>query len=90
MSTFMKMLGSNSGAALGGIISTSIPPSLFSAAYMMAIVSAVFMALSAGVASDFTVKNAWRVSLAVLMAALSIFVLTTFGGAITELLSIAI
>jgi hypothetical protein len=48
MSTFMKMLGSNSGAALGGIISSSIPPSLFSAAYMMAIVSAVFMALSGG------------------------------------------
>jgi hypothetical protein len=46
---------------------------------MMAIVSAVFMALSAGVASDFTVKNAWRVCLAVLMAALVIFVLTTFG-----------
>ena len=87
MSTFMKMLGSGSGgAALGGIISTSIPPSLFSAAYMMAIVSAVFMSLSAGVASDFTVKNAWRVSLAVLMAALTIFVLTTFGGAITGLM----
>ena len=48
MSTFMKMLGSNSGATLGGIISSSIPPSLFSAAYMMAIVSAVFMALSGG------------------------------------------
>ncbi|MCL4340146.1 MAG: hypothetical protein M1388_03325 [Thaumarchaeota archaeon] len=89
MSTFMKMLGSG-GAALGGIISTSIPPSLFSAAYMMAIVSAVFMALSAGVASDFTVKNAWRVSLAVLMAALTIFVLTTFGGAIINLLPTSI
>ncbi|MDG7047199.1 MAG: hypothetical protein JRN53_06410, partial [Nitrososphaerota archaeon] len=72
------------------IISTSIPPSLFSAAYMMAIVSAVFMSLSAGVASDFTVKNAWRVSLAVLMAALTIFVLTTFGGAITGLLPASI
>ncbi len=85
MSTFMKMLGSG-GAALGGIISTSIPPSLFSAAYMMAIVSAVFMSLSAGVASDFTVKNAWRVSLAVLMASLVIFVLTTFGRSIIGLL----
>ena len=43
------MLGSGSGcAALGGIISTSIPPSLFSAAYMMTIVSAVFMVLSGG------------------------------------------
>ncbi len=89
MSTFMKMLGSG-GAALGGIINTSIPPSLFSAAYMMAIVSAVFMALSAGVASDFTVKNAWRVSLAVLMAALTIFVLTTLGGAITGLIPVSI
>jgi hypothetical protein len=87
MSTFMKMLGSNSGAALGGIISTSIPSSLFSAAYMMAIVSAVFMALSAGVASDFTVKNAWRVSLAVLMAALTIFILTTLGSTITNLIT---
>ena len=81
------MLGSGSGgAALGGIISTAIPPSLFSAAYMMTIVSAVFMPFSAGVASDFTVKNAWRVSLAVLMAALTIFVLTTFWGTITSLL----
>ena len=44
------------------------------------------LSLSAGVASDFTVKNMWRVSLAVLMAALAIFALTTFGGAITGLL----
>jgi energy-converting hydrogenase Eha subunit H len=86
----MKMLGSNSGAALGGIISTSIPPSLFSAAYMMAIVSAVFMSLSAGVASDFTVKNAWQVSLAVLMAALATFALAAFGGAITGLIPASI
>ena len=90
MSIFMKMLGSNSGAALGGIISTSIPPSLFSAAYMMAIVSAVFMSLSAGVASDFTVKNAWQVSLAVLMAALATFALAAFGGAITGLIPASI
>ena len=54
------------------------------------IISAVFMSLSAGVASDFTVKNAWRVSLAVLMAALTIFALTTFGGAITGLMPASI
>ncbi|MDG7036800.1 MAG: hypothetical protein JRN37_08305 [Nitrososphaerota archaeon] len=83
------MLGSG-GAALGGIISTSIPPSLFSAACMMAIVSAVFMSLSAGAASNFTFKNAWRVFLAVLMAALTIFALTTFEGAITGLMPTSI
>ncbi|MEM0287525.1 MAG: hypothetical protein QXG05_05050 [Nitrososphaerota archaeon] len=85
MGTFIKVLGSG-GLALGGLISTSVPPSLISASYVMVIVSAVFMALSAGVASDFTVKNMWRVALSVLLASVVIFALTTFGGAITSLL----
>ncbi|MEM3855533.1 MAG: type II secretion system F family protein, partial [Conexivisphaerales archaeon] len=85
MGTFIKVLGSG-GMALGGLISTSVPPSLISASYVMVIVSAVFMALSAGVASDFTVKNMWRVALSVLLASVVIFALTTFGGAITSLL----
>ena len=50
----------------------------------------LYLFLASGVASDFTVKNAWRVSLAVLMASLTIFVLTTFGGAITGLLPASI
>lgn len=60
----------------GGIL---IPPALFQASYIMVIISSIFMSLSATVASDFTVKNMWRVAFTVLIASLSIFFLTTFG-----------
>ncbi|MEM0288271.1 MAG: hypothetical protein QXG05_08935, partial [Nitrososphaerota archaeon] len=86
MSTFLTLFGASGAALNTGIINTSIPPSLFSASYIMVIVSAAFMSLTAGVASDFTIKNAWRVSVSVLLASITIFLLTNFGGAIVGLL----
>ena len=50
----------------------------------------LYLFLASGVASDFTVKNAWQVSLAVLMAALATFALAAFGGAITGLIPASI
>ena len=61
----------------GGTI--TIPPQLFQASYIMVIISSVFMSLTATEASDFTIKNMWRVAFTVLLASLTIFFLTTYG-----------
>jgi flagellar protein FlaJ len=94
MSTFLGTFhgfGSSApggGLPIGGLnfLNTTIPPSLFTAAYIMVIDSAIFMALSAGVASDFTAKNTWRITITVLITAVVIFVITTFGSALTSIL----
>ncbi|MDG6931782.1 MAG: type II secretion system F family protein [Nitrososphaerota archaeon] len=89
MSTMVGMLKFSpfsmpSSFSLGGVSSSSggitIPPSLFQASYIMVIISSVFMSLSATEASDFTIKNMWRVALTVLLASLATFFFTSFGG----------
>ncbi|MDG6928380.1 MAG: hypothetical protein JRN26_06805 [Nitrososphaerota archaeon] len=74
----IKSGGGVSGSS-GGI---TVPPSLFQASYIMVIIASVFMSLSATEASDFTIKNMWRVALTVLLASLAIFFFTAFGATV--------
>ena len=62
----------------------AIPPMLFQASYIMVIIASIFMSLTGTEASDFTVKNMWRVALTVLLASLTIFLLTAYGSAIVS------
>ena len=77
-----------SGLSLGAVSSSpqgiAIPSQLFQASYVMVVIASAFMSLSSTVASDFTLKNMWRVSLTVLLASLAIFIFTTYGTLIVS------
>ena len=76
--------GFSIGSVSAGSSGLEIPPMLFQASYIMVIIASIFMSLSGTEASDFTIKNMWRVSLTVLLASFTIFALTTYGTGIIE------
>ena len=86
MATFLTRFSLPSLPGAPSILATSIPPSLFSAAYVMVIVAAAMMALAAGAASDFTPLDTTRIAVSVLLAAAIVFVVSYYGGALSALL----
>ncbi|WP_174448341.1 membrane pilin protein UpsF [Conexivisphaera calida] len=86
MATFLTKFQLPSLPGAPSLLATSIPPGLFSAAYVMVITAAAFMALSAGTASDFTPLNATRIAVSVLIAALIVFVVSYYGSALSALM----
>ena len=74
--------GFSVGSVSAGSSGIAIPPMLFQASYIMVIIASIFMSLTGTEASDFTIKNMWRVSLSVLLASLTIFALTAYGPAL--------
>ncbi len=77
-----------SSFSIGSVSATqsgvSIPPMLFQASYIMVIIASIFMSLSGTVASDFTIKNMWRVALTVLLASISVFIFTSYGPSLAS------
>ncbi|MGC8773252.1 MAG: membrane pilin protein UpsF [Conexivisphaera sp.] len=86
MSTFLTKFQLPSLPGTPSLLTTSIPPGLFSAAYVMVIMAAAFMALAAGTASDFTPLNTTRIAVSVLVAAVVVFAVSYYGSALSALL----
>lgn len=86
MATFLTKFSLPSLPGAPSLLATSIPPSLFSASYVMVIVAAAMMALAAGTASDFTPLDTTRMAVSVLLAAAIVFVVSYYGSALTALL----
>jgi len=86
MATFLTRFNLPSLPGAPSILATSIPPSLFSASYVMVIVAAAMMALAAGTASDFTPLDTTRIAVSVLLAAAIVFLVSYYGGALSALL----
>ena len=86
MATFLTRFKLPSLPGAPSILATSIPPSLFSASYVMVIVAAAMMALAAGTASDFTPLDTTRIAVSVLLAAAIVFLVSYYGGALSALL----
>ncbi|MGC9117064.1 MAG: hypothetical protein ACP5ID_05675 [Conexivisphaera sp.] len=86
MATFLTKFQLPSLPGAPSLLATSIPPGLFSAAYVMVIVAAAFMALAAGTASDFTPLNTTRIAVSVLVAAVVVFAVSYYGSALSALM----
>ena len=86
MATFLTGFRLPSLPGAPSLIATQIPAGLFSAAYVMVIAAAAFMALAAGTASDFTPLDTVRVALSVLVAAAVVFAVVQFGPELSSML----